>query len=267
MQVSVKVWAPYACFTRPELKVERLSYPILTPSAARGVLEAILWRPQMRWHVRRITALKPWVPPYSPDGTPYWLVGVRRNEIQDKIAPRAVSGWINRPESFEPYLVDSAGRESIQGQNRTQRNTLALRNVAYRIDASIFLTCKANRPRPVAASGDEPDGPDSVAKYVAMFNRRVERGQCFHRPYLGCREFAADFAPVDGQETPLPWTEDLGLMLYDLHFTDQEKTPGFFEARVVEGVVHCDSLGPGPRGEPPITVKGWPEGALQEAAS
>ena len=145
--VSVKVWAPYACFTRPELKVERLSYPVVTPSGARGVLEAILWRPQMRWHVRRITVLRPWLPPVPPDGMPYWLVGVRRNEIQGKIAPLAVKRWIADAATFEPYLVDSAGREGAGGQSRTQRNTLALRNVAYLIEASVFLTPQANQQR------------------------------------------------------------------------------------------------------------------------
>ena len=171
--VSVKVWAPYACFTRPELKVERLSYPAMTPSAARGVLEAILWRPQMQWHVRRITVLRPWLPPVPPDGTPYWLVGVRRNEIQGKIAPLAVKRWIADNTTFEPYLVDSAGREGAGGQNRTQRNTLALRNVAYLIEASVFLTPRANQQRVCDASPDEPPGPDTVAKYVAMFQRRA----------------------------------------------------------------------------------------------
>ncbi len=127
---------------------------------------------------------------------PYRLIGIRRNEIQGKIAPRTVEGWIKNPSTFQPYLVDSAGRESAQGQNRTQRNSLCLQHVAYRIDASIFLTDKANRPRMKPPDVDEDGGPDNVAKYVAMFNRRVAKGQCFHRPYLGCREFACQFAPV-----------------------------------------------------------------------
>jgi len=265
--VSVKVWAPYACFTRPELKVERLPYPLMTPSAARGVLEAILWRPQMRWHVRRITVLRPWLPPVPPDDTPYWLVGVRRNEVQGKIAPLTVRRWISDPSAFEPYLVDSAGRDSAGGQNRTQRNTLALRNVAYLIEASAFLTSGANQPRVRDASPDELPGPDTVAKYVAMFRRRVENGQCFHRPYLGCREFACDFGPTDGGEQPLPWTEDLGLMLYDLRYDPGgSNIPGFFPARVDAGVLHCDTLGPGPRGEPPVLVQGWPEATPTEVA-
>src|SRR3954452_11478780 len=114
--VSVKVWGEFALFTRPELKVERLSYPLMTPSAARGVLDAILFKPQMCWHVRRITALEPWWLPPDPDRSPYRLVGIRRNEIQGKISTRNVEGWMKEPASAQPYLVDSAGREGAQGE-------------------------------------------------------------------------------------------------------------------------------------------------------
>ncbi len=260
LTVSVKVWGDYACFTRPELKVERLSYPLMTPSAARGVLDAILFRPQMMWHVRRITVLQPWWLPPDPDRPYYRLIGIRRNEIQGKIAPRTVAGWMTNPSSFEPYLVDSAGREGAQGQNRTQRNTLALRDVAYVIEASPFLTEMANKPRVKPLGEDEPAGEDTVIKYVGMFQRRVEKGQCFHRPYLGCREFVCNFAPPDGTERPEPWTENFGLILYDLHFgADGRNQPGFFEATVQDGVLHCDTRAPGPNGEPPIKVLGWTE--------
>ena len=261
--VTVKVWGEYALFTRPELKVERLSYPFMTPSAARGILDAILYKPQMRWHVRCIVALQPKFPEgFPPEAAKenYRLIGVRRNEIQGKIAPRTVDGWIKDPASFEPYLVDSAGRDSVQGQNRTQRNTLALHHVAYRIEASPILTDKANLPR-TNPEDDEDQGPDSVAKYVAMFNRRLEKGQCFHRPYLGCREFAADFAPVSTQDVTLSnWTESLGLMLYDLRFgPDGVNRPGFFQASINHGVLHCDTDSKGPRGEDPVRVFGWDE--------
>lgn len=255
--VFVKVWGDYACFTRPELKVERLSYRIMTPSAARGVLDAILFKPQMLWHVRSITALAPWWLPEGASPRPYELVGVRRNEIQDKIAPRTVSGWMAKPETYEPYLTDSAGRDSVQGANRTQRNTLVLRDVAYLIEATPLLTVKANRQRTKPPDSDEPPGPDSVAKYVAMFQRRVAKGQCFHRPYLGCREFACDFAPVDGGERPLDWNESLGLMLYDLEFGGDGNRPGFFHAEVRAGVLHCDTRAPGRSGQPPVKVHGW----------
>jgi CRISPR-associated protein Cas5d len=258
LTVTVKVWGDYACFTRPELKVERLSYPVMTPSAARGVLDAILFKPQMFWHVRRITILEPWWLPPDPLRPPYRLIGVRRNEIQGKIAPRTVEGWIKDPAKFEPYLVDSAGREAIQGQNRTQRNTLALRDAAYLIEASPLLTDKANKPCARTADEDEPQGEDTPVKYVGMFQRRVRKGQCFHRPYLGCREFACQFAEPDGSEQAAEWTESLGLMLYDLRFgADGDNQPGYFHATVTRGVLHCDTRGPGPNGEPPVAVLGW----------
>ena len=252
--VKVKVWGDYACFTRPELKVERLSYPMMTPSAARGVLDAILFKkktdaasgkliPAFHWHVRRITALTPW-----------WLNGqslmkpefisIRRNEIQGKIAPGTVKQWMKEPSTAEPYLVDSAGRDSAGGANRTQRNTLALRDVAYLIEASIDIPAF--------------DAQDPPVKYREMFTRRVEKGQCFHRPYLGCREFACHFAPIDGTEKPLDWSESLGLMLYDIAFNPAGvHHPGFFQARIKNGVLHCDTAGTGPESEPPVKVFGW----------
>jgi len=254
--VSVTVWGEYALFTRPELSVERLSYPFMTPSAARGVLDAILFKPQMRWHVRRITALRPRTfPPDFPPGSAalnYRLIGVRRNEIQGTISPRTVGGWMDDPTSFEPYLVDSAGREGAQGQNRTQRNTLMLHHVAYRIDASPVLTDKANKPR-VRPEDDEDRGPDSATKYAEMFKRRVKKGQCFHRPYLGCREFAAMFAEPSEADAPLAgWTESLGLMLYDIRFDLKGNRPGFFQANIAGGVLHCDTEGPSA-----VRVYGW----------
>lgn len=252
--VSVKVWGDYACFTRPELKVERMSYPIMTPSAARGVLDAILFKkktdartnqlvPAFHWHIRRITALKPWwVNGDSPDRPQF--ESVRRNEIQGKIPPRTVAGWIKEPGTAEPYLVDSAGREGPGGPNRTQRNTLLLRNVAYRIDASIHM--------------DEFDAQDPPVKYREMFLRRMEKGQCFHRPYLGCREFACDFAPVDGKEQPMDWSDGLGMMLYDIRYgANGENQPGFFTATLSKGVMHCDTADGGPNGEAPVKVHGW----------
>lgn len=254
--VSVTAWGEYALFTRPELSVERLSYPFMTPSAARGVLDAILFRPQMRWHVRRITALRPRTFPsgFPPAAAaqPYRLIGVRRNEIQGAIAPRTVTGWMAEPESFEPYLVDSAGRDGAQGQNRTQRNTLMLHHVAYRIDASPVLTAKANLPR-TRPEDDEDRGEDTPVKYAEMFKRRVRKGQCFHRPYLGCREFAAMFAEPSDKDEPLTgWTDSLGFMLYDLRFTPTGNRPAFFDAKVKSGVLHCDTDGPNP-----IRIYGW----------
>jgi CRISPR-associated protein Cas5d len=258
--VSVKVWGDQACFTRPELKVERLSYPVMTPSAARGVLDAILWKPQMRWHVRRITVLHPPSGIVDPDRPLYSTMPVRRNEIQEKISPRVVAKWAVDASQFEPCYVDSAGRGGVGGQVRTQRNTLLLRDVCYRIDASPILTDKANRPRTKPADEDEPEGKDSEIKYVAMFQRRVEKGQCFQRPYLGCREMVCQFGPLDGKESPIDRDLDLGLMLYDLRFGENgRQTPGFFDAKVRSGILHCDTLAPGPHREAPIQVLGWQE--------
>jgi CRISPR-associated protein Cas5d len=259
--VSVKVWGEYALFSRPELSVERISYPLITPSAARGVLDAILYKPQMNWHVRRISVLRPLtLPPGFSEAeatAPYRFINVRRNEIQGTIAPRTVQGWMENPGSFEPYLVDSAGREGAQGQNRTQRNSLVLHHVAYRIDASPKLTERANQPR-VVPEDDEDHGPDTVAKYAAIFQRRVAKGQCFHRPYLGIREFACQFATPDDNEQAIGWTESLGFMLYDIRFLpDGTKRPGFFNAKVTKGVLHCDTEDQSPTGEAPVTVHGW----------
>jgi CRISPR-associated protein Cas5d len=256
--VAVKVWGEFALFTRPELKVERLSYPIMTPSAARGALDAILFKPQMRWHIRRITALEPWWLPPDAARPPYRLVSIRRNEIQGKIATGTVKRWMKGKASFEPYLVDSAGREGVQGQNRTQRNSLLLHHVAYLIEASPLLTKKANQAR-ARAEDDEDKGPDTEVKYSAMLQRRAAKGQYFHHPYLGCREFACHFALPDGSEkTLVNWSEPFGLMLYDIRFGSRgANRPGFFQAAVKEGVLHCDTMGRGPNGEEPIQIFGW----------
>jgi CRISPR-associated protein Cas5d len=259
--VSLKVWGEFALFTRPELKVERMSYPFMTPSAARGVLDAILFKPQMRWNIRRITAIEPCFPDDFPEPSrtqPYRLISVFRNEIQHKISSSLVGTWIKDPAKMRPYLVDSAGRDGLQGQHRTQRNTLALQYVAYRIEANPVLTSRANQPRNRPLDVDEDVGGDTLMKYVAMFNRRVAKGQCFHRPYLGCREFVCNFASPDGTETPLDWNQHLGLMLYDLQFgRDGVNHPGFFEAIIRNGALHCDAMLADADGNPPVIVHGW----------
>jgi len=260
--VEVKVWGDFALFTRPELKVERMSYPFMTPSAARGVLDAILFKPQMRWHIQRITAIEPNFPtgfPVEAASQPFRLIAIRRNEIQNKISPSTINGFAKDHSSFRPYLVDSAGRESIQGSNRTQRNSLMLHHVAYIIHATPVLTDLANQPRLRSVDTDEPQGEDTLTKYFAMFNRRVSKGQCFHRPYLGCREFACSFGPVTGTERVLnDWSASLGLMLYDIRFgANDVNQPGFFDANIKGGVLHCDSADNGPNGEMPIEIYGW----------
>lgn len=221
--VSLKVWSDLACFTRPEMKVERVSYPLMTPSAARGVLESILWKPEFCWYVRRITVLKP-----------IRYMSIRRNEVQDRIATNNVQKWMADPTTFEPYLADSAGRHDVQGENRTQRNTLALRDVAYLIEASIEVPNGFSRSNP-------------PIKYREMFERRVTRGQCFQQPYLGIREFAACFARPDGTEAPpdglrLNEAHDLGLMLFDIDYTSQSHRPLFAEATLRHGVLDVEVM-------------------------
>ncbi len=208
-RVRVRVAGEFACFSRPEMKVERVSYEVMTPSAARGILDAILWRPEMRWVVRRIEVLRP-----------IRFVSLRRNEIQSKVAPRTVAQWIADPSAYAPQAAGAGSDEA------TPRNTLALRDVAYVIEAEPLVF--------------EPGDENHPTKYIAMFNRRVEKGQCFHRPYLGCREFPCDFLPSDPDEPPWSDTRDLGFMLYDIAFGGEENRAHFFRAKLEAGVLDTD---------------------------
>lgn len=183
---SIKVWGDFACFTRPELKVERVSYPVPTPSAARGVFEAILFKPEFRWRVREIKVLRP-----------IRYLALRRNEVQGVASTKNVLAAM-RGKPLEPLYADDM---DDAGSGRTQRQTLALRDVAYILSAE---------PGPL------PGESEDSRKYAEQFKRRVERGQCFQQPYLGCREFAAAFAPPTGDEAPWDETRDLGWMLYDV---------------------------------------------------
>lgn len=205
--VRIKVTGDFACFTRPEAKVERASYPLPTPSAARNILDAICWKPEMRWIVTGITLLKP-----------VKYASVRRNEVQSKLSPVSIKRWIGDPSLYRP-LEAGAGA----GTDGTPRNTLLLRDVAYIIEAY---------PLVFDAFGD-----NTPQKYAAMLMRRVEKGQCYQQPSLGCREFAARFEPTDGNEQPHAVTEDLGRMLYDIVFRPEGNRPIFFSARLKNGVM------------------------------
>ncbi len=199
----------YACFTRPEMKVERVSYDVITPSAARGILEAILWKPQMRWVVRRIEVLRP-----------IHFVSIRRNEVGARASPPSAAQLGGRE---PPACLDAV-------DNRQQRSSLLLRDVAYIVEASIALTDQA--------------GPgDSIPKYRDMFQRRAERGQCVKHPYLGCREFAAD-AELAGPDTPGPIgdSRDLGWMLHDLVWSGAQAAPRFFRADMRAGIIEVPPL-------------------------
>jgi CRISPR-associated protein Cas5d len=212
----VKVWGDYACFTRPEMKVERVSYPVMTPSAARGVLEAIFWKPEFSWRVREIQVLKP-----------IRYFSVLRNETTKIISPDLARKWSKQGGNFFINEVDEDGVM----RNRAQRHTLALREVAYVIKADQVL---------------QPHADADPAKYRDQFRRRVARGQYHHTPYLGCREFPARFGEPEAADRPLPLEMDLGLMLFDLEY-DQNKEgkgirakPKFFPALLEKGVLRID---------------------------
>jgi CRISPR-associated protein Cas5d len=198
----VRARGPMACFTRPEMKVERVSSEVMTPSAARGLLEAVLWKPAIRWRIHEIAVLAPIA----------WI-SFRRNEVNSRASPKTTL-----------YLAD---------EDRAQRNTVALRDVDYAITASFEMT--------------EQAGPtDNVRKFEEMFERRLEKGQRFHQPYLGCREFAADVLPLEGPVKPIDREVDrpLGLMFYDFVYgrDGQQTRPLFFEARLKDGVLHVPPL-------------------------
>ncbi len=208
------VWGDYACFTRPEMKAERVSYDVMTPSAARGILEAIHWKPAIRWIVDRIQVLKR-----------IRFETIRRNELGSKIPAGNISVAMQRG--------DTGGLAVSIESDRQQRAATVLRDVAYLIEAHFILTPVAN-----------PD--DTPAKHAAMFHRRAARGQCFHRPYLGTREFPAHFAPVPDPppSSSLPTDQcdrDLGWMLHDLDYANAA-SPRFFRATLRNGVVHVPPL-------------------------
>lgn len=200
---------PYACFTRPEMKVERVSYDVMTPSAARACFEAILWKPAIRWHVRRIEVLKPirWI-------------NLRRNEVAGVVSTRNVqTAMKNGQGDLALYIED----------DRQQRAGLFLRDVAYRVHADLEF---------LPAHDPEARAP----KYHEMFERRAAKGQCVNQPYLGTREFAAHFRLIDDKATepqPIDESRDLGFMLHDLDFSNPaDPQPRFFRARMEQGVVH-----------------------------
>ncbi|HEX7184992.1 MAG TPA: type I-C CRISPR-associated protein Cas5c [Thermoanaerobaculia bacterium] len=217
----LEVWGEFACFSRPELKVERFSYPVITPSAARGIFDAIYAKPvEFRWTIRTIEVFSP--PAY---------IALRRNEVKEKANVSAVADWMSGKREPEPIWAD--GDRELLGtdeKGRTQRQTMALKDVRYRLHAEI-------RPWP----GHEA----RQAALEAQFRRRAERGKCFQQPYFGCREFPAFFVlvePADGKR-PLALNQDLGLMLYDVFDLSRPGTPhdapavSLFRARLRGGVL------------------------------
>ncbi|MDP2030270.1 MAG: type I-C CRISPR-associated protein Cas5c [Thiobacillus sp.] len=198
----------YACFTRPEMKVERVSYDVMTPSAARACFEAILWKPAIRWQVHKIEVLRPirWI-------------NLRRNEVASVVSTRNVETAMKNGKGDLGLYIE---------EDRQQRAGLFLRDVAYRVYAGLeFLSAR--------------DPEANAAKYYEMFERRASKGQCVNQPYLGCREFAAAFRLVPDPATepaPIAETRDLGFMLHDLDFsTPADPQPRFFRAQLENGVV------------------------------
>jgi len=212
--VKLHIWGDYACFTRLEMKAERVSYDVITPSAARGILEAIHWHPAIRWVIDRIHVLKP-----------IRFETIRRNEVGNKIPETKARSAMRRGSLEELFTVVE--------DDRQQRAATVLRDVGYVIEAHFELT---NRSSPV----------DTTAKHHSIFKRRADKGQCFHRPYLGVREFPTDFAPVEDDlpDSALAEAErdgDLGWMLHDIDYA-KGMVPRFFRAVMKDGVIAVPSF-------------------------
>lgn len=211
---SLEITGDFACFTRPEMKVERVSYDVITPSAARAVFEAILWKPALRWHVRRIEVL-----------APIRWINLRRNEVASVISTRNVQQAMDQGEGDLAIYIED---------DRQQRAGLFLRDVAYRVHADLEVR------------NDRSD-PEPPQKFFAMFERRAAAGQCVNQPYLGCREFAARFRLItesSKEVSPIDETRDLGWMLHDLDFTNAvDPQPVFFRAQMNAGVIDLAASG------------------------
>jgi len=234
--IRLEVWGDYASFNRPEMKVERVSYDVMTPSAARGILEAIYWKPQMCWVVDRIRVL-----------APIRFTHVRRNEVSAKIPVGSVKTAMKRGTGRLGIAVDDP-------INRAQRAARILRDVRYGIEAHVEVL------DPTARDGSVLHHPE--AKHLEAFKRRAARGQCFHHPYLGCREFPASFRLLgDGESFPtcppeLAGERDLGYMLWDILFEEDPKggiieahrgrrlraEPRFFRAEMRDGVIQVPRI-------------------------
>ncbi len=200
--IKLRVWGEYACFSRPEMKVERVSYDVITPSAARGILEAVYWKPAIRWVIDRIHVINP-----------ICFENIRRNELSNKATVNKKIMEVGTI-PIQQYIEDE----------RQQRASMVLRNVEYVIEAHFEFT-----------SGED----NNIGKHLDIFNRRAEAGQCFHRPYFGCREFAVNFELCsDIPKSTLSGERDLGFMLHDIDFKDN-MSPRFFRAVMKNGIIDC----------------------------
>lgn len=231
--ITLQVSGDYALFSRPEMKVERVSYDVMTPSAARGVLEAIYWKPQFRWIIDEIHVLKP-----------IRFTNVRRNEIGSKIPVKGKTG-------VSAAMKDASIRPEMDvAANRQQRASLLLKDVSYLIRAHLVVL-----DRRVEKDGPEVSDAEAAGKHLEMFKRRARKGQAFHHPYFGCREFPANFELIESEEDmPQPPAElldekDLGFMLHDIEFSQDMATkkvkssiPHFFRAVMRDGIISIPEL-------------------------
>lgn len=228
--ITLEIFGDYALFSRPEMKVERVSYDVITPSAARGVFEAIYWKPQFRWVIDEVIVINP-----------IQFTNIRRNEISKKASKPSAA------------LVQSGGSDKIGiyvDEERQQRASLLLKNVRYVVRAHIHLLDLR-----VERGGPAMPEPQAIGKHLDMFKRRARKGQAFHQPYLGCREFPASFILHENADTlPKPdaahaGEKDLGFMLHDIEFAQDRKTkavkdttPHFFRAKMLDGVIQVPQL-------------------------
>lgn len=231
--ITLKTSGDYALFSRPEMKVERVSYDVMTPSAARGVLEAIYWKPQIRWIIDEIHVLNP-----------ISFTNIRRNEISSKISVKGATG-------VNAAMLNPDLRPTMDvAENRQQRASLLLKDVAYLIKAHV-LVLDARMDKGEAPSPE----PEAVGKHLDMFKRRARKGQAFQQPYFGCREFPVRFELIESEsDLPKPdatllGEKDLGFILHDIEF-DQDRathkvrsaTPHFFRASMTDGVIKIPQL-------------------------
>ena len=211
--VRLLVSGDYACFTRPEMKVERVSYDVMTPSAARGILEAVHWKPAIVWRIDRIHVLRP-----------IRFQSIRRNEVGHKIPVSKIKKALKAGSTRDLYTVIE--------DDRQQRAATVLSDVAYLIEAHFEMTGRAG-------------AGDNAGKHLDIFNRRARGGQCFHQPCLGTREFAARFSLIEAGDTPpsaIAETRDLGWMLYDIDHGG-DRCAQFFHARLTDGIIHVPAPG------------------------
>ncbi len=210
VSMFVETWSKEACFSRPEMKVERVSYEIITPSAARGLIEAIYWHPGLRYTIDRIYLL-----------SPIRFTNIRRNEVKSTLSASSVLSAVKGGEMPSIYT----------SQDIQQRAAMILTNVHYVIECHFDLTDKA-------APGDNP------GKFQDILRRRLKKGQCYHTPYFGCREFPASFREWPGDTVPtVGLTKDLGWMLYDMDYSDPANVQAqFFHAQLVDGVLDCQNV-------------------------